>query len=176
MSDILFDGWPTLLRTTLLALGGYASLVCLLRMSGKRTLSKMNAFDFLVTVALGSALATVILSKDTSLAQGVLAFALLIGCQFAVTWLSVRWGWVRRLVTGEPEMLFYRGEFLHAAMRRSRVTEDEVRSALRSSGIGDPREAHAVVLETDASFSVVRSGGSSAGSSLSDVKGAPTSS
>ncbi len=176
MDSIFFDGWMPLLRTTLLTLFAYVSLVLLLRVSGKRTLSKMNAFDLLVTVALGSALATVILSKDTSLVQGVLAFALLVGCQFAVTWLSVRWGWVRRFVTGEPQMLFYRGEFLRAAMRRSRVTEDEIRAALRGAGLGDTGAAHAVVLETDASFSVVRStdaAAASSSSSLSDVQGAP---
>lgn len=37
--------------------GSYAFIVFVLRLSGKRTLSKMNAFDFIVTVALGSILA-----------------------------------------------------------------------------------------------------------------------
>ena len=50
-------------------------LVIFLRLSGKRTLSKMNAFDLVVTVALGSTLATVLLTKDVALADGALAFA-----------------------------------------------------------------------------------------------------
>lgn len=68
----------------------YTALVVLLRTSGKRTLSKMDAFDFVVTIALGSTLASVMLSKNTSWAQGVVAFGLLITLQYAVTWLSVR--------------------------------------------------------------------------------------
>jgi len=78
----------------------YVALVVFLRVSGKRTLSKMNAFDLVVTVALGSTLATVLLSKDVALAEGVLAFALLISLQFVVTWSSVRARWVRQLATG----------------------------------------------------------------------------
>ena len=170
MTSLFFDGWETLIRTAVLGVCGYVALVALLRISGKRTLSKMNAFDFLVTIALGSTLASVLISKNTSLAQGVLAFALLVGCQYAVTWLSVRWRWVRRVVTGEPQLLLYRGEFLPAALKASRVTEDEVLAALRGAGIGDRAAVHAVVLETDASFSVVPSAAD--GSTLQGVRGA----
>jgi uncharacterized membrane protein YcaP (DUF421 family) len=105
-----------------------------------------------VTVALGSTLATVIVSKDVALAETLTAFALLIALQFSVTWLSVRSAAVRGLVRGEPTMLFYRGEYLREAMRAQRVTESEVQQAARASGSGD-LEQLAVVLETDGSFS-----------------------
>jgi uncharacterized membrane protein YcaP (DUF421 family) len=79
-----------LLRTLLVGSLAYAALVVLLRLSGKRTLSKWNMFDLVVTVAFGSTLATALLSKDTSLMQGVAAFALLVALQWALTWASVR--------------------------------------------------------------------------------------
>ncbi|UYG08412.1 DUF421 domain-containing protein [Halomonas sp. M4R1S46] len=103
---MLFSGWDSLLRTLIVGVLAYVVLIVFLRVSGKRTLSKMNAFDLVVTVALGSTLATVLLAKDVALAEGLLAFALLIGLRFAVTWSSVRARWVRRLATGEPLMLF----------------------------------------------------------------------
>ncbi len=53
-------------------------------------------------------------------------------------------------------MLLYCGEFLPAALRQVRVTEDEVRAAIRSAGVNSLDNVHAVVLETDGSFSVVR--------------------
>jgi uncharacterized membrane protein YcaP (DUF421 family) len=62
---------------------------------------------------------------------------------------------VRQVVTGEPLMLLYRGEFLRAALRQARVTDAEVRAALRSAGFGSVAQVRAVVLETDGSFSVV---------------------
>lgn len=168
---MLFSGWDSLLRTLIVGVLAYVALVLFLRLSGKRTLSKMNAFDLVVTVALGSTLATILLSKEVALAEGVLAFALLIGLQFAVSWSSVRAGWVRRLATGEPLMLLYRGEFLAVALRQARVTEDEVRAAVRSAGIDALDKVQAVVLETDGSFSVVPQGEGGSRSSLDRVKG-----
>jgi uncharacterized membrane protein YcaP (DUF421 family) len=155
---MLFGGWESLLRTLVVGVLAYVVLVVFLRLSGNRTLSKLNAFDFVVTVALGSTLATALLNKDVTLADGALAFALLIGLQFIVTWSSVRLRWLRRLATGEPVMLLYRGEFLPAALRRARVTEDEVRAAIRSAQLPSLEDAEAVVIETDGSLSVVRRG------------------
>lgn len=170
MGVIFFESWDALFRTAVIGVLAYVSLVVLLRVSGRRTLSKMNAFDLVVTVALGSTLATVLLSKDVSLAQGTLAFALLIGMQFLVTWLSVRTSWVRNVVTGEPALLLYRGAVLSAAMRKSRVTQEELRSAVRAAGIPKLENVEAVVLETDGSFSVVRGDGDSEDTTLKDVK------
>lgn len=152
---MFFSGWESLLRTIVVGALAYIALVVFLRVSGKRTLSKMNAFDLVVTVALGSTLATVLLTKDVALADGAVAFALLIGLQFVVTWSSIRVRWIRRWVTGEPLILLYRGAFLPAALRHARVTEDDVRAAVRAAGLGDLEMVQAVVLETDGSFSVV---------------------
>lgn len=171
MELVFFNGWGNLLRIVIIGLLAYATLILFLRLSGNRTLSKMNAFDLIVTVALGSTLATVLLSKDIALAEGAVALALLISLQFIITWTSVRFRWVRRLVTGEPLMLFYQGEFLLTSLRQARVTQDEVRSAIRSSGCEDMLEVGAVVLETDGSLSVVKRSSESSHSSLEGVSG-----
>ncbi len=170
MEGYFFNSWDELVRTLLVGVLAYVALIFFLRVSGSRTLSKMNAFDLVVTVSLGSTLATMLLSKDITLAQGALAFALLISLQYIVTWSSVRVKMIRRLVTGEPRLLFYQGEFLPGALKRTRVTDAEIRSAIRAAGLLSLADAEAVVLETDGSFSVVRGAQPVAESSLSNVK------
>jgi uncharacterized membrane protein YcaP (DUF421 family) len=155
---MLFDTWFGLVRIVVVGTAAYAALVLILRVSGKRTLAELNAFDLVVTVALGSTLATVLLSEDVTLAEGLLAFALLAGLQYAVAWLSVRSPRFSGLVKSEPSLLLHRGRFLDGSMRQQRVTRDEVVSALRSSGPARPEDA-AVVLETDGSLSVVEATG-----------------
>jgi uncharacterized membrane protein YcaP (DUF421 family) len=130
-------------------------LVAVLRISGKRTLAKMNAFDLVVTVALGSTLATILLSKDVALAEGVLALAVLVLLQFVVAWSAVRSRLVRRLAKSSPQIVLSQGRFDDAALRTERVTRDEVQAAVRSAGCGDLADVAAVVLETDGSFSVI---------------------
>ena len=156
LSRMFFQEWSGLLRTVVVGILAYVALVAFLRVSGKRTLSKMNAFDFVVTVALGSTLATVLLSQDVALAEGVVAFAVLIGMQWIIAWLSVRSPMVSRLVKSEPRLLVYNGSLLRDAMHAERVVEAEVLAAVRQHGSASLDAVEAVVLETDGSFTVVK--------------------
>lgn len=152
---MFFDSWTGLVRVLVVGVLAYAALVLLLRVSGKRTLTKMNAFDLVVTVALGSTLATVLLSKSVALAEGVLAMALLILLQYAITWASVRSPRFQAIIKAQPTLLVYRGEFLPGALIQQRVTREEVMAVLRAQGRRQLDGVLAVVLETDGSFSVV---------------------
>lgn len=154
---MFFSSWEALIRVIVVGSLAYLALVIMVRLYGKRTLAKMNAFDLVVTVAIGSTLATALLSRDVALAEAVVAFALLFTLQFAITWMSVRSDSVRKMVKAEPSMLFYRGEFLRDAMAQQRVTDSEVLQAMRAQGNASLAEIEAVVLETDGTFSVIKS-------------------
>lgn len=153
---MLFDSWSSLGRTLLTGTAAYAALVLMLRTSGKRTLSKLNAFDLVVTVALGSTLASVVTSKQVALVDGLAALALLIGLQYVVAWVASRSRRLNRLVKAEPQVLFHRGAFAREAMRAERVTEDEVLSAVREASVASLDEVEVVILESSGDISVVR--------------------
>ena len=155
---MFFDQWHDLLRILAVGTLAFTAVVVLLRVSGKRTLAKMNAFDLVVTIALGSTLASVLLDSAVSLAEGALALALLVALQYVVAWLSVRSRRFESLVKSEPRLLARRGRLLPQAMRAERLTEEEILAALRAAGLRRLEQAEAVVLETDGSLSVVRSG------------------
>jgi uncharacterized membrane protein YcaP (DUF421 family) len=152
---MFFSGFDGVFRTVATGACAYIVLVLLLRATGKRTLSKMNAFDLVVTVALGSILSTTVLSKDVSLADGATAFAVLASLQFVVTWSSVRSAWVRKLVKAEPRALLLDGQLVEGALRAERVTRDEVQAAIRGAGHQGLDRIALVMLETDGSMSVV---------------------
>lgn len=153
---MFFNSWSVLGRILIVGVLAYLALIVLLRVSGKRTLSKMNAFDLVVTVALGSTLATILLSQDVALADGLMALGVLIGMQWVLAALSVRSPTVNRLVKSEPQLLLYRGRYLPRAMRTERVVEMEVLAAVRAQGIASLDAVEAVVLETDGSFTVIK--------------------
>lgn len=127
---LFFNGWGELLRTIVLALLAYIAVVVVLRVARKRTLAKMNVFDFVFIVALGSILATTILSSDVTLATGLVAFGTLVAAQWAVSWITTSSDRAERIINGEPVLLLHRGQCLRAVMRRERVTEEARLSAV----------------------------------------------
>ncbi|MEE1928783.1 YetF domain-containing protein [Streptomyces sp. TRM 70351] len=167
---MFFDSWYDMLRVAVMAMCAYAALITVVRLSGKRTLAKMNAFDLVVTVALGSTLATILLNRDVSLAEGALALVLLVVLQLVNAKASVHSRAFRRLIKAEPTLLLSDGRMLGDAMAGQRVTESEVLQAIRSKGIGAVEDVTAVVLETDGRFSVLSRSQAGSGSSLQDVR------
>ena len=153
--DALFDGWSGILRILVITPAAYLALVVVLRVSGKRTLAKLNAFDFVVTIAIGSTLASIITSKNLALVEGLAALGLLVALQFVVATLSVRSARANRLFKAEPALLLRDGELLFETMRRERITRDDIESAVRDAGSRSLRDAQAVFLETDGSLSVM---------------------
>ncbi|MBN1093203.1 DUF421 domain-containing protein [Blastococcus sp. TML/M2B] len=165
-----FDSWSDLVRVAVIGASAYLTVVVVLRLSGKRTLAKLNAFDLVVTVALGSTLATILLNSDVSWTEGALALAVLALLQSLVAWGTVRWPGGRKVVTARPTLLLRDGRALPEALRAERVTMDEVRQAVRATGSGDLTSTAAVVLESDGSLSVISASRLGNGSSLEGVR------
>ena len=150
-----FDSWADSLRTLLVGSASYAALISILRFSGKRTLAQLNAFDLVVTVALGSTFATILLSSEVAWVEGVIAIGLLVALQFVVARASTRWPIVRRVIAASPVAVARAGRLDHDALRRHRLTEAEVLQAARSAGYGDLDSVAVVVLETNGTISII---------------------
>jgi uncharacterized membrane protein YcaP (DUF421 family) len=117
---MLFQNWPGIVRTVVVASLAYATLVLFPRISGKRTLAKFNAFDLVVTVvALGSTLSAILLQESIALAEVATALPLLILLQFLVTFWSVRSARFASALRSEPTLLVRSGQFCSDALSAS---------------------------------------------------------
>lgn len=155
MQDLFFNNWEGMIRIVIQTILAYFSMVIFLRITGKRTLSKMNAFDFVVTVAMGSTLATVALSKKLPIAEGALAIFILIGLQYAIAWLSVRSKTIKNLITSRPKLIVYKGEVVNNALKKERISKEDLNLALRKSGQSQLEDVDAIILETTGDITVM---------------------
>lgn len=144
-------------------------LVVLLRVTGKRTLSQLNAFDFIVTVALGSILASVTSTGSVSWSEGALALAVFTLLQFISATAATNFTWIRRVLTSKPAVLLRDGQMMGDALSRERIHHDSVCAAVRSSGIGSLESVSLVVLETDGTLSVIPCSGLGMGTALAGL-------
>ncbi|EDX84475.1 hypothetical protein S7335_2172 [Synechococcus sp. PCC 7335] len=171
LTSDLFGNWAIILHTLVVGTLTYFGVIVWLRVSGKRTLSKWNSFDFVVTVALGSVLASALLSTSTPWTQAMLGVGMLVGFQYILTWLSVRTTVVQSLLKSEPTLLLFKGKFLHKALKKQRIAEGEVLAAIRTQGGSSVEDTDAVILETNGNFSVIQNLDVSNASALRDVRG-----
>lgn len=145
------DGFFAIILT---AIGIYIALVILTRISGKRSFSKMSSFDFAMTVAIGSVLATVILSKSVSLQHGITALTIIYTLQLSVAALR-RFKPVRRLMDNKPTLLMQNGKIIEGSLKKCKVTESDLKAKLREANVIQLSEVKAVVFESTGDISVL---------------------
>jgi len=116
----------------------------------------MSSFDFAITVAFGTVMASTLLTKDPPLLIGAFGLAVLYGIQFAVSKARRRSGWMERLVSNEPLLIMAGSEVLVDHLDKARLTVSDLKSKLRMAGITHPNQVMAVVLETTGDVSVLR--------------------
>lgn len=148
----LWTSWSQVGLIVLSTASIYASVIVYTRIAGLRSLASMSSFDFAATVAIGSTIATVAnLASPT--AHGLLVLALLYLFQ-ALVGLARRVGGTRA-IDNKPLLLMAGPEILHENLRSVRVTEEELMSQLRLSGIQRLGQVRAVVMESTGSVSVL---------------------
>ena len=146
--------WTSIIAILLTALGIYLAIILFTRLAGKRSFSKMSSFDFAMTVAVGSIIASTILSKSVSLIQGVVGLAAVYILQISAAFLR-RWSWARKAIDNSPLLLMDKQTILYENLKKARVTEGDLRSKLREANVLELSQVRAVIFETTGDISVL---------------------
>ncbi|MCZ0704629.1 uncharacterized membrane protein YcaP (DUF421 family) [Natronobacillus azotifigens] len=153
---MLFSDSSTLISILVKGVSIYIFLIIALKMFGKRSLAKLNAFDFIVTIALGSILAATLTNNQVTVADGILSIFIVLMLQYFVSNFAVKIPYLNNLIKSEPTLLYHNGEFLDKALEKERVQKKEIFQAARASGEHDLKQVSQVILETNGTLSVVK--------------------
>lgn len=137
------------------ALSMYVAVIVLTRLAGVRSFSKMSGFDFAVTVAIGSVLGSVILSKDPPIANGVAALAILFGLQIGMAVLRSRFPGLQLLADNRPRLIMIGDEVQHDQLRKAKMTEGDLWGKLREANALNFSQVLVVIAETTGDVSVL---------------------
>lgn len=155
---MFFQNWNVIYQTIILSLLTYIAIVIILRFSGKRTLSSFNAFDFLISVTIGSISATTILSNQTKFFEGITAIITLVILQYTVAKINVHSKLFSKAIRSDPTLLYYDGEYLNSNLKKMRVSKEDILQEVRVNSGVTMDKVQAVILESNGKLSVVTSG------------------
>ncbi len=133
----------------------YATVIVLTRIVGLRSLSKMSAPDFVMTVAVGSLMATSISTASPQAPLAMFILALVFGGQWLIAWVRRRWPASSEVIDNAPVLLMDGAEFLRDNMQRTNITEADIRGKLREANVLGLDQVRAVVFEATGDISVL---------------------
>ena len=137
-------------------IGFYFCLILFTRIAGLRSFSKLSSYDFAMTIGIGSILASTVLSKSTSLLQGLFAVSMLFILQALVSLVRRKIKPIKALLDNQPIILMANGEYFWDNLKEANLSTSDVQEVLRKNGIKSKSEVFAVIMETTADMSVIK--------------------
>ena len=154
MKELLNTSWHTALIILCSTIGIYIAVILFTRISGKRSFSKMSSFDFAMTVAVGSIVASTILSSSVKMIEGIIGLAIVYILQIGIA-LARRNKSFQSIVDNSPLLLMDGNKIISANLLKARVTEGDLRSKLREANVTELSQIKAVIFETTGDISVL---------------------
>jgi uncharacterized membrane protein YcaP (DUF421 family) len=151
MFNIAIPLWEFVLRAVVV----YASLLLLLRLTGKRQIGQLAPFDLVLLLVLSNAVQNSMNGGDNSLVGGLVSAVTLVGLNYVIGYATFKNKTVEALVEGRPHVIIHNGRVFEDVMRRAKLTHHELSAALRRAGCSCADEVQAAILENNGSISVV---------------------
>ena len=155
----MFTSYPMLdviLKGLLLTAMGMVWVVVLVRINGLRSFSKMTNFDFVMTVAVGSLLASASQTNNwEAVLQAMIAMATLFLVQSVTARMRRQSDTIEAVMQNTPVILMRNGQIIESALAETRVARSDLMAKLREANVLDIQQVKAVVLETTGDISVL---------------------
>jgi uncharacterized membrane protein YcaP (DUF421 family) len=146
----------------------YFVLWAIIRISGRRTLGEMTAFDFILFLIIGGSTQRAITGPDYSLTNALILVATFVAIEIALSLLELKSPLLRRILNATPTLLVEHGSPMMGRMRRARVTEENVlEAARRLHGLERMDQIKFAILESTGEITIVP------GAPASYAEGAP---
>lgn len=172
-TPIFFGGWTGIVHAALIGGLAYLGFIVLLHLFGKAMLLETSASSLVMTTALGSGLASIVLVDKISLVEGLAGFLMIMLMQTGFIWASARSRGFKRLLREQPVLVYFHGRFFEELMHKNGITKSDIYAAMRRSGLSSEEEAGAVTFESNGALSAVRRSKTGTYSALKHVKDFP---
>lgn len=142
----------SVIRTIIL----YLLLMIAMRLMGKRQLGELQPSELVVTLLLSDLAAVPMQENGLPLLNGILPILVLVSLELLLSGAMLKWPPVAKLVAGSPIPIIRDGNLDADALKRLRMTVEDLDEALRQQDVFDIRQVQYAIAETNGRISVYR--------------------
>jgi uncharacterized membrane protein YcaP (DUF421 family) len=137
----------------------YLIVLIVFRIAGRRTLSDLTTFDFVLLLIIGEATQQALLGDDFSVINAALVIVSLVGFDIALSLTKQKSLWFAKIIDGKPIIIVEHGQMLGHRAKKARIDESDILEAARhSQGLERLDQIKFAILEKDGKISVIPNG------------------
>ena len=143
------------MATVLKAAAAYLVVLFAMRLIGRRTASQQAPFDMVVLFLFGGMTTTAILGEDRSFTAAMTGIFTVGLMHVLVSWLKLKSVLLERIIDGTPIVVFEDGRWSEDQMRKLRMQEADIRTAMRQQGMIEMEAMRYAIIERDGTISII---------------------
>lgn len=132
----------------------YPVVIFAVRLMGKRQIGELQPAELVITILISNMATLPLEDQNLPLLMGVVPVLVLVSFEVLMSWASLRWRGLRRLISGSPKIIIRDGKIDQQVMKSLRFSLDDLMTALRTGGVFDVTEVQLAVVETNGTVSI----------------------
>ena len=144
-----------LLMTIIKCVGVYILAIFITKSIGRKLISQMNFFDFIMGVSMGSIVASAVVDKQFGAISAITALILFCILTIVTGYLSMKSLKIRKIINSEPINLVKNGKIIEKNMKENKLTINELMMKLREKNMFHLADVEFAIMETDGELSVL---------------------
>lgn len=142
----------TFIRVTII----YILVLLVMRLMGKREISQMQPFELVIAIMIADLAAVPMSDTGIPITSGIIPILALLLFQLIISIINLKSITLRKIICGKPRVLIYRGKIDEKALKKEKITINELQERLREKDIFSIGDVEYAVLETSGNLSIIQ--------------------
>ena len=134
----------------------FAVVFVVIRLMGKRELSKVQPFELAIIVMISDLASAPMQSRDTQIFAGIIPIIVILIVYGIFTLIIQSSNKAERVICGSPSLIIFKGKIIEQEMRKQQLTIEEIMEQLRKNGIYNVQDVAYAILETNGDLNSVK--------------------
>jgi len=133
----------------------YILVLVIMRFMGKREIGQMQPFELVISIMIADLASSPLGANGVSIINGIVPIFALLLMHLLISFLNLKSIKIRELVSGKPRILIYRGKIDEQALKKERITINELQERLRNNDVVNLSGVEYAVLETSGQITII---------------------
>lgn len=153
--NILNTDFAELLDVTIRALLSLATLFFITKLLGKKQVSQLSLFDYVIGISIGNFAAEMTINLESQELNGIVAVIIFGLVAYLVSYLTMKSITLRRFFMGTPTMLIQNGKILEKNLKKVKCDINDMLEEVRAKGYFDLSQVEYAIMEADGQLSIL---------------------
>lgn len=134
----------------------YILVLVVMRIMGKREISQMQPFELVIAIMIADLASVPMSDTGIPIFNGIIPILALLLFQLIISIINLKNIRLRQIICGKPQILIYRGKIDEKALKKEKITINELQERLRQNNIFTLGDVEYAILETSGEISVIQ--------------------